>query len=173
MEHSSYTGDAQITLHLESRNIRSDSVDVGGFIFNDMPVTRNATEAPRFTVPFSSSYVRTFIFDGETGLYRVENRDGPTRDALTREQVTVRNVLVQLTDISLLPRDREGRRAVATIGEGDGFIFNNGTYRPVRWVKESRTAPMRWYNPNGLPLELLPGVTWINILDKSIGVRIP
>ncbi|MCL2202346.1 MAG: DUF3048 domain-containing protein [Defluviitaleaceae bacterium] len=172
LEHSSYTGGGHIANILESQSIRHYTQDAGGFTFCEDIQEGYAGEALRFTVPFSTHYARTFIFDPETGHYAVAYRHGPTMDEYTAQPVFVRNILVKMTQVRVIANDRAGRRTVATVGEGDGYLFNGGTYRPVRWATQSHTAPLRWYNPDGTPLVLLPGPTWINVLQNTATVRI-
>ncbi|MCL2187903.1 MAG: DUF3048 domain-containing protein [Defluviitaleaceae bacterium] len=171
-EHSSFTGRAQIGKHMLGISWRDYTEDAQGFYFTDEPHEEYTGIALHFTVPFSPAYARTFVFNEETGLYAVENRDGATMDALTEEAVHVRNVLIKLTQIRVIAGDAAGRRNVATIGAGDGYLFNNGTYRPVRWEKDNHAAPLRWYEIDGTPLFLLPGTTWVNVLQNTAEVRI-
>jgi len=167
LEHSSYTSWERIARHMESRSIRDYVNDnpAYGFTFGVVPECPDAGVANIVTVPFSVPYIRTFIFDPEAGVYLVENRNGPLQDAETAEQVGVVNILIQLTTKRVT--GSLGQRTVGTVGEGAGFLVTGGTYRPVRWAKDSHTAPMRWYFEDGSPLVLAPGVTWICVFQTT------
>jgi len=121
-EHSSYAGWTRIYTHLYSRNLRREINDNPnfGFTFGVQP-NEPAGIAEHVTIPFSPSYPRTFIFDSDSGLYYVEHRAGQLLDAETQEQVTVTNILIQLTVIQNIAGDAAGRRTVRTTGEGTGF----------------------------------------------------
>ena len=167
VEHSSYTGRERIATHLHSREIRDYVNDNPGygFTFGIVPPYANAGVAEIVTVPFSTPYTRTFIFDQDTGLYMVENRHGPHQDAVTREQVAVANILIQITTKRVT--GTLGQRTIGTVGEGEGFFVTGGQYRPVRWAKDSHVTPMRWYFTDGSPLVLSPGVTWICVFQTT------
>ena len=155
--------------HIQQRGIRSETDTNFGFHF-----AMTADERPYYdsmahniTVPFSTNYTRTFTFDPDRGMYLVENRHGPHVDAANGEQIYVRNVLIQLTSMHIVPGDAEGRRAVQTIGEGDGWLAIDGLLWPVRWVKDAHDTPTRWYFENGAPMTLAPGRTWINVFQHT------
>jgi hypothetical protein len=167
LEHSSYTSWQRMFTHIDSRGIR-DYINedfVHGFTFGEVPENPNGGIANSVTVPFSVPYIRTFIFEPETGLYFVEYRDGPLKDAETAEQVTVTNILIQQTTKRVT--GSLGQRTIGTVGEGNGFLVTGGTYRPVRWAKDSHTSPMRWYFEDGSPIVLAPGVTWICVFQVT------
>ena len=165
LEHSSYTSHERIYNHLSTRNIRTEIGENPAFGFQFGQVPTGEGTANTIAVPFSSIYVRTFTFDPDTGLYMVSYQHGPHLDALNQEQIAVANVLVQFVTKRVV--GPYGRRAVGTIGEGRGYLATGGHYQPLRWVKQSPTAPMRWYFEDGEPLVLAPGVTWINVFQSN------
>jgi len=171
MEHSSFTGGERLFNHLNNRSIRDywrEDSEGYGFNFrhggsNPAPVNTEGGRAYVVTVPFSQWYFRTFTFDPETGLYTAENRHGLHMDADTGEPVAVGNILVQFTSMRVV--DGEGRRVVDTVGSGTGYLIYGGRYQPVTWAKDSHTAPMRWYFPDGTPLTMPPGRVWICVFQ--------
>ena len=176
LEHSSYTGNERLFNHISNRGIRDywpEDARAYGFSFvhgSDRSQQAESADigggqAYVVTVPFSQLYARRFVFDPETGLYTAENRHGLHMDAETGEPVTVGNILVQLTNMRVV--DGVGRRAVETVGEGTGYLISGGRYQPVRWAKDSHTAPMRWYFPDGTPLTMPPGRVWICVFQAS------
>ena len=170
LEHSSYTGNERLANHLNNRGIRDywpEDAGAYGFNFSFAPQQAdNGGQAYIVTVPFSQWYYRVFVFDPETGLYMAENRHGPHVDAETGEQIAVGNILVQHTNMRVI--DREGRRTIDTVGEGTGYLISGGRYQPVRWAKDSHTAPMRWYFPDGTPLTMRPGRVWICVFQGTV-----
>ncbi|MDR0271959.1 MAG: DUF3048 domain-containing protein [Clostridiales bacterium] len=175
-EHSSYTGREKIEEHIEANEIRytTDNHPSFGFLFavpadgqEEILTANSANTANIVRVPFSQNYVRTFVFDREENVYRVENRDGEHRDAETEETVTVSNILIQLTRMHVIAGDEAGRRSVTTVGEGEGYLITNGAYVPVRWKKTAIDSPTFWTFQNGSPLTLTPGRTWICIFQHS------
>ncbi|MCL2841011.1 MAG: DUF3048 domain-containing protein [Defluviitaleaceae bacterium] len=178
LEHSSFAGwnppsnagsrIIGIHQHIENQGIRDYIGDDGAFGFNFEERPEDILSfgtAHRVHIPFSTGSPRIFIYDFETGLYLVENRDGAHEDALDREQVAVANVLIQFAPMRVV--DGVGRRDIDTVGEGTGYLITGGLYFPVRWVKSSHTAPMRWYFEDGVPMTLTPGATWINVFQNT------
>lgn len=171
LEHSSYTSFTRITNHLEARSIR-DYVNQEpshgfsyGFNFGEVPAADYGGIAEIVRVPFSVPYTRTFIFDEYHGVYWVENIHGAHQDAETADQVSVTNVLIQITTKRVT--GQLGQRTIGTVGEGDGYFVHGGMYRPVRWAKDSHVSPMRWYFMDGTPLILAPGSTWVNVFQTT------
>lgn len=167
IEHSSYTSWQRVEAHINARSIRNTvSQNPGmGFYFGNRDYVQPFQAASQVTVPFSPTYVRSFTFNPETGLYYVENMQGPHMDAVTASQVAVANVLVQQVTMRVI--DNEGRREVGTVGSGSGYLATGGNVYRVTWSKASHTAPMRWYFEDGTPLALTPGTTWVNVFQTT------
>jgi len=167
LEHSSFTGATRLFERVESWNTRDEFSDDRLFRlhFGEIPEDLvSIGHANRFTVPFSTAYPRTFVFDEAEGHYLVENFNGAMLDAETRTQVAVANVLIQLTSVWVA--DNVGRQAVTTVGSGTGYFATGGEVFAVRWEKAAHNAPMRWYFENGEPIVLTPGRTWINVIQS-------
>ena len=170
-EHSSFTNFERIQAHVGRVGIRyswPEDVSTFGFSFysGDSPDSEGMGEANVIHVPFSQGYPRTFTYDPEQGLYLVENRHGPHLDE-EGEQIMVRNVIIQFVNKSLIAGDDAGRRTVQTVGAGRGYLAANGSYQPIRWVRETHTTPTRWYFYDGTPMYLMPGKTWINVFQTT------
>lgn len=191
-EHSSYTGAEVLEQAIASRNFRRNrhEDDNLGFAFNldeNMAFEALARASGgifrpcvELTVPFSNSYPRRFVYDPETMTYAVYNVHGPhidenianSEDSDADAQVRVTNVLVQHVRSRVVPGDVEGRREVNTVGSGSGYLASNGGIVTVRWERDSHNTPTRWYFANGMPLQLTPGSTWINVLQDTEAIRV-
>lgn len=57
-----------------------------------------------------------------------------------------------------------GSYQVEIAGSGDGLLYRGGKRYPVRWEKPSREEHYRLTNPDGSPVPLAEGQTWITIL---------
>jgi len=186
IEHSSYTGMEQLETAMETRNIRRERLedDNMGFAFNldEVPFETIALASGgdfspclELTVPFSQGYPRRFVYDPETMTYAVYNVHGPHIDEDIEDeeeaQLHVTNILVQHTRM-WLTGDAEGRREVVTIGSGTGYLAAEGGIVNVRWERDSHQTPTRWYFMNGEPITLIPGQTWINVLQDTIPIQV-
>jgi hypothetical protein len=67
------------------------------------------------------------------------------------------NVVVQFTPYT---GDAEGQ----TVGEGDAWIYSDGTVRMGRWIRPDKTKPAQYVNAYGQPIPLRPGRTWVELL---------
>ena len=86
-------------------------------------------------------------------------------DAAVDEQVAVANVLIQITSMRVI--DAEGRRDVAMIGSGHGYLATHGTYSRVTWRRDNAAGPTRWYDEDGEPLTVNRGRTWISVINNE------
>ena len=169
-EHSSYTGKHHLLEHIYSRGIRGQfmgDADHYGFRFGNTPFWLDPiqTDVRKVVIPFANAIYTSFTLDYVTGLYEVSHARGPLLDENTKSQVSIANILVQHTDIHVV--DNQGRRNVRTVGSGTGFLIREGNVFTARWEKSSHTSPMQWFFEDGTPLVLLPGRTWINVLQSS------
>ena len=169
LEHSSYTGWARLTRHMENFEVRDyiNEDPLNGFIFGEMP--QNASlyqrDVKTITVPYARNVTTTFVYSQDTGMYYLEHIRGIWQDALTEEHVSVANVLIQQTTIRVV--DNVGRRSVETVGSGTGFLARGGNVYRVNWQKDDHDSPMRWYFLDGSSVVLAPGRTWINVLQNT------
>ena len=79
----------------------------------------------------------------------------------TKEPVLWTMLLLLKQVIKLL--DSEGRRAIDLTSGGKAFVLQKGIIKEVEWKnQDGRMLPYE----NGLPMKLVPGKTWINIVPK-------
>jgi len=169
-EHSSYTSGQRIWNRVDERNIRYAMREDQPSMFNFFPVPtspRGAEPATELEIRFIQGYVTRFAFDEETSLYAMSTTHGAHIDVEINEQLTFSNVIVQNTQVRHIPGDNAGRRDVVTVGQGTGYLFTNGYVTPIRWAKDNRTSSTRWYNENGLPLNLNIGRTYIAVTENT------
>jgi len=55
------------------------------------------------------------------------------------------------------------------IGSGEGTLATGGKTIPVRWQKDSQTAPMQLFTADGAPAQLAPGNTWVELVPAGTG----
>ncbi|MCD7865733.1 MAG: DUF3048 domain-containing protein [Clostridiales bacterium] len=107
-----------------------------------------------------------FVYNAETGLYERYQNSAEQIDALTDEQLTVKNILIQVCDWYTANTDT-GYLDVETIGSGTGWYVTNGQAIPVTWSKESQTAATRYYDSDGVEIILNQGKTWVCIVQDT------
>jgi len=169
-DHSSYTSTERIWRRINERNIRYAMHEDRVSMFNFFPVPtspRGSEPAAEFEIRFIQGYSTRFVFDEETSLYAMSTTHGAHIDAETGEQLTFSNVIVQNTQVRHIPGDNAGRREIVTVGQGTGYLFTNGQVAPIRWAKDNRMSSTRWYNENGLPLNINIGRTYIAVTENT------
>jgi hypothetical protein len=71
--------------------------------------------------------------------------------------------------------DDIGRRDIRTVGEGEGYLLQEGKIIPIAWKRPQKTNIPRFYAEDGTEYTLLAGVTWIEVLPgpSSVTTQLP
>ena len=173
LEHSSYTSAENLLNIAEELNFDmtlrtgDDSEQILGLFdfFDDLTAPTQGNPAHIVSIPFHGSNVTTFEYNPEDNLYYKFIYGEPHMDANVDEQLSVVNVLIQITDMAVI--DNEGRRRVTMTGSGSGFLATHGTYSPVTWERASAAEPTRWYDEDGRPLAVNRGRTWVSVISNQ------
>lgn len=108
-----------------------------------------------FHVGFDPGYDPTWTFDGATDTW--QRSIGGTPQTVTGPgHIAPANVVVQFTPYS-------GEAEAQTIGEGDVWIFTDGTVRTGKWVRPDKAQPAHYVDAAGKAILLRPGRTWVEL----------
>ena len=110
-------------------------------------------------IGFSDSYDPTYVWDVPSGTWK-RSMVGAPHTTSNGNQLAPTNVVVQFTDY---PAESDGR----TVGEGDVWVFSDGTVRTGRWIRPDHNQPARYVDPQGQPILLRPGSTWVELLPNG------
>ena len=114
-----------------------------------------------------------FVYNEKTGEYlRYQYNGQPHVDGTTGEQLSVKNVLILFTDISVIPGDAKYRLKVVNEGSGQGYYITNGQRKVVNWSKETERSNLHLEYRNGDELILNCGKTFICVVDKSVSMTL-
>lgn len=124
--------------------------------------------AKEIEVTFHPLYRVSYTYDDRKGAYLRFTEGEPHLDLTTDQQLQATNLLVLAARHRVL--DSEGRRQVDVTGPGDGYLFQQGTVRQVRWKRSG--GVIRAFLDEAMSEEapLFPGNTWINIIPDSPGL---
>lgn len=177
MEHSMMTNGDGIVDGIKYKDYRTelDPNQVPLFKFYDEETDNKLVGSPASHVHMQSTSIQTvdFVYNEETGEYLRYQYNGMAHiDAATNEQLSVKNVLILFTDISLIPGDTAGRLTVGTVGSGQGYYITNGKRKVVNWSREDKTTTMHLEYRNGDELILNAGKTFICVVDESVARKI-
>lgn len=175
-EHTMYTDSDKIQDYLKNgkddvRTKHKKNFDAGlRFAEDGTPDGASATDVD---VEMSQYKDTTFQYNADKKTYAVgQFGTGYIDEANGNKQVEVTNVLVILTDISVVKESIKGHLSVSTTGTGTGYYISGGKYIPITWKKDSVTAPQRFYDQDGNELKLSVGKTFECMIDKSRDVKI-
>ena len=128
--------------------------------------------ATRLTVGFGtlSPFTASWTWDPATRLYRRSQYGAAHLDAVTNQQLTAANVIVQYARSYVA--DSVGHVLIDNVGQGRAQLFMDGTGIEATWRKADNESRTRFYSPTGLEIGFRPGATWIEVVDPSGRVRI-
>ena len=112
--------------------------------------------------PETNSYLRTLGFDEN-------DKPIPHIDNETKEQISVKNVIVQFAVETGINGDEKNRLSYDLVGSGSGLVFLDGKVIKVTWSKEGRDARTKFYDFNGNEVEFNRGKFWVAIVpDRNV-----
>ncbi len=134
------------------------------FTAEDKPA--DSITAPQINFDFWSGYKDYSVswrYDASKNLYLRDNGGQPLIDFNSKETLTAKNIIVQFAKESR-SIDEHLHNLYQVIGQGTGYVFQNGQKIDITWSKASRTAQTVFKTKTGAKVELVPGQTWVEIL---------
>lgn len=164
LEHSAYTTNDKIEKSWDKSRFRkerkSDFIQL--LNFSDEELIFDGSKAEVVTIPYSWYQKSVFKYDIENKVYNRFQFDKPHIDAENNEQLKVKNIIIQYTDIHTIPKDPYLCREVKTIGSGKAIYVTNGTMKEIKWEKKDHFTPTKYMNLDGSELKVNKGKTWIS-----------
>lgn len=164
-EHSLLTSGEAIAKMLAAQNLENHT---DGYTyemsFADDGTPEGGQSAVTVTVPFSNYKLGVFRYDKETGLYLVEEYDGPYIDGNDGSQVAITNLIVLQTSCTVV--DDYGR-IVVDLSFGSGYFACGGQIVPITWEKGARGNQFHYYDKDGDPLTLGRGKSYVCIIPTN------
>lgn len=137
------------------------------------PPTAVASGAPAALLQLKLSGVGrpTWTWSPPDGFWLRSEGTAPAMGA-DGARLVASNVVVLRVDVVNTPfRDPAGNPVPETrmVGTGEALVATGGSTVPASWTKASETAPVALTGPDGLPVLLTPGNTWVELVPKSTG----
>ncbi len=130
------------------------------------PTDQLVLETTKITIPFSNaSYEVTYEYDGSTNSYKRLVKGVNSIDQNNDSQISPKNILVMLADISLNADDDLGTQTIKLNGSGPCFVFKSGKFQQCKW--EYKDGRHSYVDTDGNPLKLETGQTWIEIFPRD------
>lgn len=101
----------------------------------------------------------------DANLYRrYQSGEIHTTDASAHIQAD--NVVVVMTDVKII--DSIGRREIRTVGEGEGYVLQDGRVIEIVWKKPSKSERLVFYRRDtGEEIAMNAGITWIEVVPST------
>lgn len=121
--------------------------------------------AATISVDFSSpQYSTSYAYNAETNSY-VRSLAGQVH--ADREEGQIEPAVIVVLKVNAQSRGgSDGYEDLVTSGEGQAYVFQNGTATEVIWRKDGREAPLRLTDSEGQPVALGRGQTWISAITS-------
>lgn len=122
--------------------------------------------ASNITVPISSDlYNSNYAYDAASNSYRRAQGGQPHLD---REAGQISPKVVVVMRVQTQRGFEDGwREQMATTGNGDAFVFQDGTVMAATWSKAAAKEPLKLSAADGTPLKLNVGQTWLTAVSTS------
>lgn len=108
-------------------------------------------------------------YDATNNVYKRYTGGEPHTDLETNTQITVKNVVVQLTK-EIGPVDDLKHMLYTTTGEGKAYIFQDGQAIEGYWQKKNRLSRTRFFTKKGVEVEFTRGPIWISVNNSQTEV---
>lgn len=165
--HNLFTNTEKINFSLRDKGWADLTPKYESWRFRDEEGVSSRPEEEKYiTLDFSTpGYEVRYTYDRDKNVYLRENGGQPHQDALTGEQIAVKNVAVQKVESKTL--DAEGRLDLDVLGEGQAIIFSNGQAEEGTWKKEGGEYRTKFYDSQGEEYQFDRGVTWIETIPTD------
>ena len=125
--------------------------------------TAAATTSPTFMINYAPDYQVGWVYDSQPAKYlRFHNSERAYYDS--GHQLQAANIVIIEVPSKII--DTVGRRSMETIGSGKLRIYSGGEITTGSWSKASPTSRIQFFDSNGQPIALHPGVTWVEAVPS-------
>jgi hypothetical protein len=166
--HNLYTDLNRISQAVHDKKMRTSTTHPQLLFLPADAVISQGEPARKIDVTFHNLYKVSYQYDDAAKRFLRFTDGKPHLDLTTNKQLAVTNLLVIASRHRVL--DKEGRRQVDVVGPGDGYLFQQGKGRKIKWKRSD--GVIRAYADAALTeeLPLLPGNTWVNIVPNMPGL---
>lgn len=125
------------------------------------------------TIPFSQTNTVAWTYNAEDDVYMRVNNGKKFLDAETDTQISARNVVVMWAKHQVASRDKVGSTTYEIVldGQGRAVVFRGGQRFECTW-KAKKGAPPSFEAEDGTTVKLLPGNTWMQVINTSVNIKL-
>jgi len=137
----------------------------GGFPIRSPQEALGTVNAPEVDIVYTDDYRVKFTWDAAQKVYKRYINGNPHVDSLNGQQVTTKNIIIQVTEQKV--KDDEGRLEITFVGKGKGWILLDGKAASIRWEKSSIGDKTHFYYEDGRELKINPGTLWVEVVSTQ------
>jgi len=119
-------------------------------------------------IPYGGSYKVDFTYDATDNVWRRSLANNKDIDAETNEQISPTNVIVMTVNRTEVMSSGKQVGQLDLYGSGKALIFMGGKVTEGTWEKEGQTKRTRFFDKDDHEITLIPGQTWISIVQPGI-----
>ncbi len=163
--HNVYTDARQLQQLVKATNAPLSVNYTPHWQFAPSPSIDQLPEGGSIVVPYLANVIQ-YAYDRTTNTYpRTVSVEGKQVDAGTKQRIAPTNVVVIYMSFAPLNDGSNKHRLEAQFtGTGNALVFNNGQVVKATWKKASMTAPTLLYGPDGKPVTLTVGQTFVQVV---------
>jgi len=169
IEHTMYTSTDDLYKSAKDKGWLINDSGFRSFNFKESEKTESST-AQTVIIDFSlPSYKVKWTFNKDKNVYLREMAGKAHLDALTNEQLSASNVIIQSVERWEAPTEAgEAGWAMKTTGSGKAKVFLNGNKIEATWKKTSLTDRTTFYDSADKEIYFNPGSTWIEVVPPDV-----
>ena len=136
---------------------------------NDMVgLPASAEPAATVTVSFPSVEAR-WDWDETAGGWARTQGSSTHVDAQDEPVIAANVVVAEVQEVATGSVDTAGATVFEQqfLGSGRGWVFTDGHVIEVTWTKPSIRSVATWTTPDGVPVALTPGITWVELAPEG------
>ncbi len=128
-----------------------------------------AATAKKVTIPWSSATFSTvWTWDAAKNAYARALASKADIDAGSNEQITATNLVIQIMNRKEITAAGKTVGDLTLYGSGDAWIIKGGQFTKGTWKKEKEKSRTRFYDGAGVEIPLVPGRTWVSVIQPTI-----
>ena len=160
--HNLYTSTEQLKALIDKKQYAAEAKSALSF---DNAYFQNTAlpSAAQISIDPSGSYETYYEY--KDGRYVKSMNDVVATDRETGEEISVANIIIQQTDMSL--NENGVHIDIRLFGEGQGYLISQGRYEKITWRRDSSATDTVLYNEKGEVIPLSIGNSWWHIVDKN------
>lgn len=165
--HNAFTSIKNIREQMSKRGYDKEVTDtLLNYSIKNIDINKLEGSIPANNINIKYSYLHntSYVYDTNTQKYLRTMNKTPHTDRITKEQYSVKNIIViKVRNYNLSDPENKGRQELDNIGTGDGYYITNGYAVPIKYEKTSRSGKTKYTYLNGEEIIVNDGNTYIQI----------